>query len=450
MSAGYLCLRCWRLSTPEEAAAAETTPAPVASAAAAMPPPVLQPEPPPAAIEAEAESLPEAPPPEAPLPEPPPSAARPRPRAGLHWIEDPNPPALALLEAPAAPPAHPAAAPAPVEAKSSDAVPRQSRWKGWIDSLLGEEDGAAGERRERRDVAPACRCGAALGAEHFLSGTPALLGFAGVPGAGKTLLLLSMLHQLELESEGSGDRLVLKPFGGAAEAMRVRRAELFRHGRRPAALERGAGYAWLATLAAKPEVERRERLQSGGRARLVAISGETDAEDSERYHALLEQGILAIDGAVLAADLELGGSDAWSGSALSGDLGAADQRCFAALCRRLGPRVRGVSLAIVITKADLLAESPAWSGLAPGGQLAGAEREAAIARLLKETWRGPLLEEARSLFRRVGLFACSSLGFRPAPDDLGQAGELLRRPQPRETLAPLHFLLGDLGPRRRG
>lgn len=422
MSARYLCLHCWRTPSSDEAAA--------------RPPELTEPEA--RAAAPEAETAPEA----GATPVAPPVAARLQPRPGLHWIEDPNPPPANSV---AAAPAMPAAA-APPAPRRQDGSPR-SRWSGWVDSLLGEEEGAPGERREGAAV---CRCGAALGAEQLMGARPSLLGFAGESGAGKSLLLLAMLHQLEQEGEYlNGRRLALLPLGDAGAVFRARRAELFRHGRRPEPDQGGAGYGWQVSFAAPGSSARRELPLPGGRAQLVALFGGEGAAENERYHALLERVVLVVDGAVLAADLELGGGDAWGGPARPGDLGAADQRQLAVLRRSLGPRARDTSLAIVITKADLLAESLAWSGLGPGGDLAGAEREAAIAQLLKETWRGPLLEEARAYFRRVGLFACSSLGFRPAPGDLGEAGELRRRPQPRETLAPLRFLLDDLGPRRR-
>lgn len=450
MSARYLCLRCWRISSPAETLPAET------AAAAPLEPEVPVPV---AALEPEDEPLPVPVAIAAPDPLP---AARPQPRAGLHWIEDPNPqPILPVTAVPARAAVvaeKPALAKATQAEPKSPEAPRKSRWSGWVDSLLGEADEGEGGRRSGENAAgnARCRCGASLAADLLLEAPPALLGFAGAPGSGKRFLLLSMLHQLELAegSEGGRRRPILEPLGDTGEIVHARRRDLFRHGRRPAAAETDAGYAWQLSFAPSVSVEGRSRRRPlpGGRAQLVGFLG-VDAgaaeADAGRYHALLERVVLTLDGAVLAADLDLESGDAWSEPLPAGDLGAADQRQFASLCRGLGPRARDTVLAIVVTKVDLLATSSDWAGLGPGGDLAGAEREAAIARLLKETWRGPLLEEAKAKFRRVGLFAGSSLGFRPAAEDLGGNGELTRRPQPWEILAPLDFLLDDLAPRRR-
>jgi hypothetical protein len=426
LSARYFCIDCW-----QTAGGAERARPPAAQAA--TPPPEPQP------IE-EAAPFEEA---------PPPAARRAVPPAGLHWIEDPNPrarpapPALARV-AVAAPAAKVAAAAAPAAATPTGTVRR--KWESLVETLLGEDESAAEE--EAPGGTASCSCGATLGPESLVDGKPALLGFSGGPGAGQTLLLAAMLHQLELaEQPGGQPRLALQGLGDSDEVFRGLRRDLFRHGKKPAAAE-ARSFGWRVKLARSGEGRRPQPLR-GGVAQLVGVRGKADGDRARRHDELLNTVVFLVDGAVLAADLQLEAGDAWSGPAASGDLGAGDLRRFSALCAGLGPRARDVSLAIVVTKADLLVGSDKFSGLAPGGELEPAERQRKIAGLLQEAWRGSIWEEAGERFRRAGLFACSSLGFRPAADELAAAGDLKRRPEPHQVLEPLFFLLEDVVPRRR-
>lgn len=437
MSARYFCIDCWQtvsgVEQPRPPAALETVPAPAAAPAQA-----------------------EAAPGEEILPAPPPVARRSAPPVGLHWIEDPNrayPSVVRAAPAPARPAAATAPAPvnavaalAPVNAVAAPAAGMRRKWETLVETLLGEDE--AGEAAETPPRGPVfCSCGAPLGTAALLDGKPALLGFAGGDGAGKTLLLAAMLHQLELaEPPADLPRIALQGLGDSDEFFRGLRRDLFRHGRKPPSIA-DKSFGWRLKLA-RSGADRRPQPLRGGVSQLVGVRG-GDGEQPARHDELLGQLLFLIDGAALAADLQLETGDAWLAAASPGDLGAGDLRRFSALCARLGPRARDVSLAIVVTKADLLAGSADWAELGPGGAWAGAERQEKIAGLLQETWRGSIWEEARDLFRRAGLFACSSLGFRPTEAELDPEGNLNRRPQPHRVLEPLHFLLEDVLPRRR-
>lgn len=433
MSARYFCIDCWQTVGGVERA---RPPAALEAAPSAAPPEV------------------EAAPVEEILPAPP--APRAAPPVGLHWIEDPNrqnPLVVRAAPAPARPlaattapsPLKAAAAPSLADAAAPAAGMRR-KWETLVETLLGEDeqDEAAGPPR-----GPVfCSCGAPLDPAALLEGKPALLGFAGGGEAGRTLLLAAMLHQLELAEPPAGlPRIALQGLGDSDEVFRGLRRDLFRHGRKPPSIA-GKSFGWRLRLA-RSGADRRPQPLRGGVSQLVGVPGGAGDELGPRHDELLSQILFLIDGAALAADLQLGTGDAWSASASPGDLGGGDLRRFSALCARLGPRARDVSLAIVVTKADLLAGSADWAELGPGGAPAAAERQEKIASLLQETWRGSIWEEARDRFRRAGLFACSSLGFRPTEAELDPEGRLNRRPQPYRVLEPLHFLLEDVLPRRR-
>lgn len=430
MSARYFCIDCWQSVT--------------GAAPARAPEAAVQPAPEP---QREAESPP--------AEESPPAPAVPRaaPPLGLHWIEDPNPPAIRIAPAPAPASAKVAvAAASPVATVSAATSPATTsattvrrKWETLVETLLGEDEGAETEEAPRGPVF--CSCGASLGPDSLLEGKPALLGFAAGQGAGKTLLLAAMLHQLELaEPAGGSPRFALQGLADSDELFRGLRRDLFRNGKKPPAAE-GRSFCWRLKPA-RSGAERRPQPLRGGMVQLVG-AGDTgvDQQRARRHDELLNMILFLVDGAALAADLQLEAGDAWSGPAPAGDLGAADLRRFAALCARLGPRARDISLAIVVTKADLLAGNGEWAELAGGGS--PAERQEKISGLLQQAWRGSIWSEARERFRRAGIFACSSLGFRPNEGDLDEAGGLRRRPQPRQVLEPLHFLLEDVLPRRR-
>ena len=453
MSSRYLCLHCWRI-LPE----AETR---------------LQPEnlapPAPAAV------LPAAP---APAPTPV-MVATPAPAsvpATRHWLQDPNAAAVPVAAAVPAAPAVPAAAAVPSPAPA----PRKPLL-GFLDSVLGEsdDDDPVGGRKARHQERGHrfCVCGATLGSHSRLDGQPSLLGFAGARSAGKTILLLSTLHQLDRAEALDGREISLLGVGDTEERFRALRHEFFVHRQKPGATVPDApiptgqainSYCWTlrttdvptgAAGAPRPDAARRESKNGSGRAQLFGIfdvAGESWRDLKRdgnhrllRYLDLLGLLFFVVDGAALADDLGLDSRDAWNESGPRGDSGAADMQIFSALCERLGPRTRDISLAIVISKADLLWDAEPWRGLGPESPIDGAERQNLVARLLKESCRGSLFPEARQLFRRVGLFAVSGLGFRPEAGDVSDDHKLARQPHPHNVLEPLHFLLEDHLPRRK-
>ena len=456
MSQRYLCLSCWRQPTVEETIwrpdpPVSPAPAPVAAAAA---PPVMV----------------------AAVAPPPPAQA-----VARHWLQDPNAPAAV---------AAPVTASAPVAAAPVAAAPGK-KLRGLLDSMLGEgdddQDFFGGEKKSRAEQGQLfCPCGASLGSNALLEGKASLLGFAGARSAGKTVLLLSAIHQLDRAAAVGGQEISLLGVGDTEERLRGLRRRFFVDRQKPDATvpeeetsPAGANnsYCWKlrtsslpsptpgslsAVAAASAEAARadaRERARKGGTAQLFGIfdvAGESWRDLKRqgngrllRYLDLLGLLVFVVDGAALADDLGFDSRDAWNDGGPRGDLGAADLQIFSALCERLGDRTREIALAIVISKADLLWQAERFSELGPDSALAEGERQELISRLLKESYRGSLLPEARERFRRVGLFAASGLGFRPAADDVGQDRSLVRQPRPHGVLEPLYFLLEDSLPRRK-
>lgn len=440
----YLCLHCWRISNEAETRfRPENAPAAVAPVVAApMPEPmVATPAPVPVAVP-----------------------------ATRHWLHDPN--------AGAMPAAAPAAVVPPPPTSAPPAPPRKPLL-GFLDSVLGEseEDGGPRKRAEPGGIR-LCACGATLGNHSRLEGQPSLLGFAGARSAGKTILLLSTLHQLDRAEAQDGREISLLGVGDTEERFRALRHEFFVYRQKPGATVPDApiptgqatnSYCWTlrtseaapfaATAAPRPGNTRRDLKNGAERAQLFGIfdvAGESWRDLKRdgnarllRYLDLLGLLVFVVDGAALADDLGLDSRDAWNESGPRGDSGAADMQIFSALCERLGPRTREISLAIVISKADLLWDAEPWQGLGPESPIAGAERQELVARLLKESCRGSLFPEARQLFRRVGLFAVSGLGFRPEAGDISGDNKLSRQPHPHNVLEPLYFLLEDNLPRRK-
>lgn len=414
----YLCPACWRTG----AGVAASAPAVVA---------LPQPEPVPVVPEPEPEP--------AELPAARAEARQPKAKIGPRfWLEHPERPgrgdSLERSERHSRS-ERPAASPAP-------APPAATR--GAIATLLDSVLGAADAPATEITTGPvACACGAPLGSEARLDGPPSLLGFGGAPGAGKSVLLLAMLQQLELADPAP---FSLAGLGDADPHFRGLRRELFLHGARPAA-SAASGFGWkIAAAGRAPGGGLR-----GGRSHYFGFHEAQGTAESQarltRHLGLVNRLVFVVDGASIARDLGLPADDAWSAEAPPADLGAADLAAFAACCAALGKRTRETALAIVVAKADLLAEAEPWAGLGKDGGLEGAERQDAIRQLLAASCRGNLWTQARQLFRRAGLFAVSGLGFTPRPGDLGEDGRLLRRPAPGRVLAPLEFLLDDVLPR---
>lgn len=340
-----------------------------------------------------------------------------------------------------------------------------------------------------------CACGAMLTARSALEGEEELgLGFAGPRAAGKTLLTLAAVRALD-GARVAGQRVSLFGVGDTPRRFRElagdflhehRQAEPTRPEPSPEQLVAGTGetthLAW-------------ELFAGRGRERagLVAVydlAGETwglpaheRRERFDRYLGLLTSLVFVVDGASVAADLGLDPRDAWDPEPRRGDGGARDEEWLGAVLDRLGGRSRDVDLAVALTKGDLLWEDPRWAELRPeagegGGSAAGGEdagdeasaarrespdapdrrrradaddeaaaeraeaRSLAVAAALEESGRAGLLRAAEAHFREVALFGVSSLGFRPGPGDVDEAGRLLRPPRPAGVIEPLLWLLG--------
>lgn len=305
-------------------------------------------------------------------------------------------------------------------------------------------------------------------------GKPLALGIAGPPGAGKTLLLITMIRALrKLDLEGRV--LATLGMGGTEERFHALSEAFLDRGDHPDftpeevdALEEASVDAFgdqqlAGNFCWEMLVERDQRAVGAALLSVFDLAGETWSLPPEahsprfdRYLALCGSVVFLVDGAAMAADLGLDGGDAWAGSHASahprGDLGTADLTVLRNLIERLGNRKRGVDVALVVSKADLLWDAPAWQALRPDP--ASEERpsdgdgpsenptEAVIEALLQASSRRDLLVAARRHFRKVGLFAVSSLGFRPGFEDV-DGGSLTTPIQPRGVVEPLVWLLSN-------
>lgn len=330
--------------------------------------------------------------------------------------------------------------------------------------LLAEDDGPVPE-----GVTPYCACGQPLTARAALAGGEEMgLGFAGPRSSGKTLLTLTAVRELNGHRIG-GEPVGLLGIGPTAARFRALTHRLFDEHRRPeptlpeaARTRPGEGdqsnFCW--------EVFAGRSADRLGLLTVYDLAGETwrlpsheRRERLDRYLGLLTSLVLLVDGAAVGADLGLDARDAWVKSGQPAVSGAEDEEWLSAILDRIGARSREVDLAITLSKADLLWDEPAWRALRPadGGEAAVAEegvtaaggeppddgRREAIAEALDRSGRGGLVRAAESHFRSVELFAVSSLGFRPAPADVGEDDSLLRPVSPRGVVEPLVWLLGQ-------
>ena len=326
-----------------------------------------------------------------------------------------------------------------------------------------------------------CPCRAPLlPRSHFVRNEPVGLGIAGPRSAGKTVLLLAMMHELRrrglqernLGLTGLGDTEIRfgemsrrlfkggeKPRGTATEVP----DDLYDPDRLPDPETVPQSFAWQLS----DSVERRRP------PRLLAVydlAGETWGLGSteglgrlDRYLSLLSSMIFVVDGAAVAHDLGWEGTDAWDQSAGERwDDGATDRQWLSTLIDRMGDRTRQSDLAMVITKADLLWRQPEWSALKPKENQSssrdsqeGADPEAEksaedlLEDLLERSHRRDLIHSARRNFRNLRLFATSSLGFSPTAEDI--VDHRLRRPlQPLGALDALEWLLSTHLPKGRG
>jgi hypothetical protein len=281
------------------------------------------------------------------------------------------------------------------------------------------------------------------------------LGFAGTVAAGKTLFFITAIAGLKNESVDSR-RISLFPLSDTEERFARLVSGLLRKKEKPSESPppdhevRVTGitlnFCWEVFVGG-------EGLPSEGLLAVHDTGGETwqkladrqSGERFDRYLSYLSSLVFLIDGAPVAADLGLQAWDAWDQEPREGDSGAADLHVLSQLAERLGSRAPNVDVALVLSKSDLLWSSADWSALRPDG--AGDEpyggRREAVAEALRKSGRGALLDAARGYFREVELFAVSSLGFRPGPQDVDEEKHLLRAVEPVGVTNPLIWLLGQ-------
>lgn len=279
------------------------------------------------------------------------------------------------------------------------------------------------------------------------------LGFAGPPGAGKTLLTITMVRALR--GLALGDRSIgVLGVDGTEERFRALAEAFLDHGLQPhaslpeqadgpmEAFDASGNFCWELII------ERGRRPTGTAFLATFDLAGETwalppaqSAPRFDRYLGLMGSVVFLVDGASLAADLDLGVHDAWSDSAGRGDGGTAELTVMRNLIERTGPRRRQVDVALVISKADLLWDHPDWQGLRPAEGAEGTDAVAGVIEsLLAQSQRRDLLLAARKHFRGVELFAVSSLGFRPGRADVA-GRSLTTRVAPAGVLDPILWLL---------
>ena len=292
------------------------------------------------------------------------------------------------------------------------------------------------------------------------------LGFAGAHGAGKTLLIATMVDQFRRESKADR-RLDLLGIDGTEERFGALATRLLQNRQRPQSTRPEAAVQAVVDNAEDAQPRNfgwQIQLSSGrGRARQAGlltvydVAGETWSEPVarpielfDRYLSHLTALVFLVDGAPMAEDLDLVSADAWDPQPLAGDGGSREREWLSRMIERLGERCKAVDLALVVSKADLLWQHPEGKLLEPGGAAAidldPEQHQSILSQLLSESGRGDLLSLARGRFHRVGLFAASSLGFTPAADDV--IGDTLTKAlQPVAVVEPLRWLFEQQLPR---
>lgn len=332
----------------------------------------------------------------------------------------------------------------------------------WWSRLFADDGGDQGPciRHPEAPFQLFCECGYPLSERAAVRGAPLGLGIAGPRSSGKTLLVVTMMHELH------GLELAGRPLGAVGlddteSRFHELSAGFFDHGDKPYATAPVAAevppwdgemppgnFAWTLTVGggrrgAPPALVAVNDL--GGET--WGLAGHERRERFDRYLGHLGSLIYLLDGSSMAADLGYEVEDAWDASPPPGDRGAKARQWFERITGRLGRRARRVDLALTVSKADSLWVHDDWEGLRPGGDEEG--REALLERLLLDAMRRDVLIEARERFRNVRLFAVSSLGFLPDHGDVDGAGHLRRRAHPSGVTEPLVWLLGQRLPALR-
>ena len=332
----------------------------------------------------------------------------------------------------------------------------------WWRRIFTEGDGGGCPKGHSGDLLRLfCDCGypfserAAIG-----QAAPLGLGIAGARGSGKTLLLFTMIHELR-RLELAGQKIGLLGLDDSERRFHELSARFFDLGAKPEASweadaqpqpwDRRIGvsagnFAWTLTLA-------RDKRHTGGSALLAVydLGGETwrlphdePREVFDRYLGLLGSLVYLIDGGSLAADLGHRVEDAWDARAADVERRTMALQWFSGVLARLGGRAKRVDLALVVSKADGLWGHPDWEELNPGIEgVPDNRRQELLEELLLQSRRRDILLQARKSFRRVRLFAASSLGFQPSAKDVGPEERLTRPITPAGVTEPLIWLLGQ-------
>lgn len=309
-----------------------------------------------------------------------------------------------------------------------------------------------------------CECEYPLADQLAVSGgLVRTLGFAGPRSVGKTVLTVAMIESLH-GSQHDGKRLEIRGLADSEKRFLVQFVSPLAAGEQPSpsprAERRGelwsedrngqlSNFAWNV-FASAPEAPAARKGPPPLVLALYDLGGESwgdhqheALEHFDRYVSLLGSLVFVIDGAAVAADLGLWQADSWQLEPPKHDGGAEDREWFGRVKDRLAGRSQDVDLALLISKADHLWEQPSLARLHPSPEGTFEEGQGLLEDVLRQSHRGALLEEGRRDFRRVGLFAASSLGFRPGPGDVDQNGRLTRPRRPAGVTEPVWWLLGE-------
>lgn len=301
------------------------------------------------------------------------------------------------------------------------------------------------------------------------------LGFAGPQGSGKTVMISTMVHELQMVPGPDRNTPRVGLLGlGDTEISYEELARQLRAGIKPSLTqpevqrlleapeeEVPRNFCWQIKLHGERKSRRRGFLavydvagESWGE------TGERTLETFDRYLEICTSLVFLVDGAAVAQDLGIPAHDVWDQGARAGDRGAMDNQWLGRLVDRLQlQQTERSRLALVVSKADLIWSDPKWEVLKPMGaeeeqeqeeqeEQGGARAEArdeTLAALLRESGRGQLLTMAQDEFQEVRAFASSSLGFTPT-DDLvedvnGQPPKLGAPPKPLGVVEPILWLL---------
>ncbi len=290
-----------------------------------------------------------------------------------------------------------------------------------------------------------CACGSELLPSNALQNQrPTGVGVAGSVASGKTTLLVAMIESLHREAELLVSLLGL---GSTEKRFAEISRRILQEGRLPEPTQ-SAGtssqehYAWEVLVGQKAGRSRSARLLS-----IYDVAGESwenladeESTNLDRYLGQLGAVALILDGATVADDLEVEFSVPSIERPRRGDRGALDRR----ILRQLVDRTRMGStqrprLALVVSKLDFIWDLEAYRTLDPAaaGAVEGAERQQLVRELLVQSGRKPLIMAAEKHFKTVGLFAVSSLGYRPTKTGDGD----LQLDQPMQPQGVVDLLL---------